>query len=143
MSIAPKLPEVDKFFMQKCPFCERSNRIVVKGVYVKDDHHEVYPDIGYSFCNCRAVFYTRPENLSHVFSYQPVHGIITAPDIFFVDWGDDPYKFPYWNPRRYQTLWDMESYVESLKLDGYKVKRAWREFEVEATYPMHFHVEIE
>jgi hypothetical protein len=142
MSVTQKLPDVHPFFMQECPFCQRSNRMVVKGVYVKDGKHEVHPDMGYSFCNCRSVFYTRPENIIAPFSYAPVNHIITAPDIFFVEWDNDPYRFPHWDVRRYQILWEMEAYVESLKLDGYEVKRAWREFEVGATYPMHFHVEV-
>jgi hypothetical protein len=144
MSIAQSLPDVHPFFMQDCPLCGRSNRIVVKGVYVKDDKAELYPDMGYSFCNCRAIFYTRPENVTEPFQLVPdgKEVTITQPDPFFVEWGQNPYTFTHWNPRRYQILWDMESLVEEFLSMGWRVFSYYRDFDVNSKTPQHFHIHV-
>lgn len=109
MSVAKQLPEIEPFFMQDCPLCGRSNRMVVKGVsrYTDDGktwHKELYPDIGYSFCNCKCIFYTRFENVKERddLSFQTMENplaklgelylsmesgqnlLIRMPDVFFV-----------------------------------------------------------
>jgi len=142
MSIAQRLPEVVPFFMQECPLCGRSNRMVVKGVYTYEGKSEIYPDMGYSFCNCKAIFYTRPENVTEPFILIPEGDevIISQPDPFFVEWGNDPYSFIYWNPRKYRALWDMESLVDSLPEMGYEVIDYERDFNVHSLTPQHFHI---
>lgn len=143
MSVAQKLPEVHPFFVQKCPMCGRDNRMVVKGVYKNGEKQELYPDIGYSFCNCTAIFYTRPENVVTPYCYEPDEkGIITAPDPFFCEWGNNPYSFPHWNPRKFEILWDMDSFCEYITNKGILIENAWRDFEINSATPMSFHVKV-
>ena len=141
MSIAQSLPEVHPFFMQDCPLCGRANRMVVKGMYRQGDRIELYPDMGYSFCNCRAIFYTRPENVTNPVSYEPDEtGLITLPDPFFA-W-PNPYDFMHWDVRRYPVLWDMENLVDELKLAGEEIISCERDFSVHSTTPQHFHIKV-
>lgn len=142
MSIAKRLPDIAGYCLQRCPLCMRDNRIVVKGVFVKDGKHETHPDAGYSFCNCRSIFYTKHENVWDEFVYEPINGVITAPDVFFVEWGNNPYTFPFWDIRKYRILWDMDSLCEYLEEIGYKVISRRRDFDVASKTPMHFHIEV-
>jgi len=116
--------------------------MVVKGVYVKDGKAELYPDIGYSFCNCKDVFYTNHENVKEPVTLIPEGDeiIIHQPDPFFVEWGNNPYTFVYWNPRKYQILWDMHSLVQELPNLGYEVLEFYREFAVDSKLPQHFYI---
>ena len=130
--------------------CGRSNRMVVKGVYSNGDKTEIYPDIGYSFCNCHAIFYTRYENVTGPKTVDPPFILIpfgdevtiTQPDPFFCEWGQDPYKFTHWNPRKHQVLWDMESLVDYLPSLGYEVLNYRRDFDVHSMTPQHYHIEV-
>jgi|GEM_PF-6518572 len=141
MSIAQELPEVHPFFIQKCPFCDRNNRMVVKGLYVLGSKVEQYPDMGYSFCNCRAIFYTRPENLTEPVGYIPdEQGNLSLPDPFFA-W-PNPYDFLHWNVRRYEIIWDMYSLCEYLMEQGYQVLSARRDFNLNSTTPQHYHIKV-
>lgn len=160
MSVAKQLSEVNSFFMQDCPLCGRSNRMVVKGVcrYTDDGKNlkqELYPDIGYSFCNCRNIFYTRFENVKehNDLSFQTMefplvklaelYGsmesgqnlLIRMPDPFFCDWGQDPYEFLHWNPRRNHILFDMDEFCEEAKEIGFEVVKAERDFSVGTENP--------
>jgi hypothetical protein len=127
--------------MQDCPLCGRSNRVVVKGLFVCGDKAETHPDMGYSFCNCRAIFYTRPENILSPVSYNPdENGMITLPDPFFA-W-PDPYQFLHWDVRKYQIIWDMESLVEELRLAGDEIISYHRDFDVHSKTPQHFHIKV-
>ena len=155
MSIAKRLPDVDPLFMQKCPFCGRENRIVVKGVYKKGDNHELYPDIGYSFCNCKAVFYTNYENvkvkthagfqhyehpleeLRNTFEALPSGNVLkfNMPDPFFCEWENNPYTFEHWNPRFNHVLFDMLGFCEEAELVGFEVVSARREFNINSENP--------
>lgn len=116
--------------------------MVVKGVYIDSVKRELYPDLGYSFCNCRDIFYTRKENVTEPFSYEPVDGVITAPDVFFCDWGQDPYTTFHWNIRKYEILWDMHSLVQYLKEQGHNVLEYYRDFDVTSKTPQHFHIKV-
>jgi hypothetical protein len=116
--------------------------MVVKGVYLKDNKAELYPDIGYSFCNCADIFYTRPENV-----YEPYVLIpdgkdveILQPDPFFCEWANNPYLWTHWNPRRYEVLWDMHSLVEHLPGFGFEVLSYKRVFDVGSSHPQHFKI---
>lgn len=141
MSIAKALSDIHPDFLQECPLCGRDNRIVMKGVYKLGDKVELQPDMGYSFCNCKAIFYTNSDNLWDEIKPEPdEQGVITYPDPFFA-W-PDPYQFHYLDVRRYQILWDMDSMCEQLEADGYEVIRTFREFDVHSNYPQHFHIII-
>ena len=142
MSVAKQLPNVDPVFMQNCPLCKRPNRIVVKGVYVNKDKHELHPDMGYSFCNCHDIFYTRPENLfvdRQTIIPDGDEITIAQPDPFFVEWGNDPYKWPHWNVRKYEILWDMYALVDYLK-PSHDVIDYYREFDIHSKTPQHFYI---
>jgi len=141
MSIAKCLPDVVPFFMQDCPLCGRSNRMVVQGQYIHNGKTQLYPDIGYSFCNCKAIFYTRKENVTDPINYDPdQNGIITLPDPFFA-W-PNPYDFQYWNPRKYEILWDMYALCENLDEQGINVVSVERDFDVNSKTPQHFHIKV-
>jgi hypothetical protein len=147
LSIAKSLPDVDPFFMQDCPMCGRSNRIVVQGVYIHDGKRQLYPDIGYSFCNCKAIFYTRPENIKqdtswdgtvpslakHFEKENPLTLIL--PDPFFCDWHKDPYEFEHWNPRLHRIIWDMDTFCDEATYHGYEVLKAFRDMDVKSESP--------
>ena len=155
MSVSQSLPKVDPMFKQACPFCGRMNRMVVKGVYRKGDRHELYPDIGYSFCNCKCVFYTDYDNvkikthsgiehyehplieLKNVFNSLPAGSTLTLqiPDPFFVEWGNDPYTFEHWNPRFNHVLFDMDHLCAEAEAIGFEVLSHRREFDVNAEKP--------
>lgn len=155
MSVAQRLPEIVPFFMQDCPLCGRANRMVIKGVCRYDGKTEIYPDIGYSFCNCKNIFYTRFENVKEheAQSFQnlekpleklaELYGsmesglnlLIRMPDPFFVDWGQDPYEFLHWNPRRNHILWNLDQFCEEAALIGFEVVSAKRDFSVGTENP--------
>lgn len=140
MSIAKSLPDVDPFFMQDCPLCGRSNRMVVKGVFKIGDKVELHPDMGYSFCNCKSIFYTRKENVMNPVKADPSSSVITKPDPFFA-W-PDPYQFHLWDVRKYEIIWDMDSLCERLVEDGYEVISAERDFKLDSKTPQHFHIKV-
>lgn len=51
---------------QACPFCGENQEVLVNGHYPqKDNPEQVYidPDLGYSFCNCKNIFYTKWPNI--------------------------------------------------------------------------------
>ena len=155
MSVAKQLPEIEPFFMQDCPLCGRSNRMVVKGVCRYDDKTELYPDIGYSFCNCKNIFFTRFENIKEHDdrSFQNIERpleklaelfdsmesgqnlLIRMPDVYFVDWGQDPYEFLHWNPRKNHILFNMDQFCDEAKEIGFEIVKAERDFTVGTEHP--------
>lgn len=164
MSIAQSLSVIAPFFMQICPLCERNNRIIVNGVYRENQNEKAfqkYPDIGYSFCNCKNIFYTRLENLfeenrSEIIA-NPVRRManewclmksgdsfkLTLPDPFFCEWGSDPYStFTHWNPRVHWILWDKDQFVEEMLAIGFEVLSCNRQFYVHAEYPQTFEIVV-
>ena len=64
VAVAKSLPPVDKFFMQVCPICGTPQRMMIRGLYVENGKSQLYPDTGYSFCNCRNIFFTKWENIT-------------------------------------------------------------------------------
>lgn len=144
MAIAKQLPDVDPNFMQRCPFCERNNRIVVQGVYRHEGKAQLYPDIGYSFCNCRDIFYCDPKyinNPTYLTSEEDGITHISMPDPFFCEWGNNPsLTFLHWDPRKYSIIWDMHRFCEYLTESGYEVLEARRDFDTASKTPQHFHI---
>lgn len=155
MAIAKDLGVVDPRFIQACPFCGRMNRMVVKGVCIIGNKRELHPDIGYSFCNCKSVFYTNYENvkvkthsgiqhyehplkeLKNIFDSTPAGNsiTITMPDPFFCEWGNDPYTFEHWNPRFNHVLFDMDQLCEDAQEIGFELISKRREFNLDANEP--------
>lgn len=141
MSIAKCLEDIHPDFMQECPLCLRSNRMVVKGVYVVGNNAEHHPDMGYSFCNCRNIFYTNQTNVTKPASYEPdVDGLIILPDPFFA-W-PNPYEFLGWDVRRYPILWNLDDFIRRLEAKGYEIETAWRDMDVHSKTPQTFHIKV-
>jgi len=141
MSVAKQLPEIHPFFIYECVLCGRLNRVVVKGIFRNGDKIELHPDMGYAFCNCKDIFYTKPEFILNSVSYEPdKNGTISLPDPFFA-W-PDPYQFLWWDVRRYLILWDMDSFQDHLIELGYEVLSAVRDFDVHSKTPQHFHIKV-
>lgn len=141
MAIAKQLEELHPKSMQECPVCGRINRIVMYGIHVFGNKAEKHPDMGYSFCNCKAIFYTNKENVLEPVEIEPDgDGIITYPDPFFA-W-PNPYDFLFWDVRKYQILWDMDSLCEKLVSRGYEIEYARRDFNVHSKTPQHFHIKV-
>jgi 2-polyprenyl-3-methyl-5-hydroxy-6-metoxy-1,4-benzoquinol methylase len=68
MSVNPYLANYETWCVQKCPFCGRGMPVVARGyVFVAGEGHPS-PDRGYSFCNCKNVWYTDWSNIDQ-FSY--------------------------------------------------------------------------
>jgi len=44
---------------------------------------------------------------------------VAMPDPFFIDW-ESPYQWSHWHLREHHTLWDMESFIETLEEIGFK-----------------------
>ncbi len=162
MSVAQKLPEISPLFMQDCPLCSQSNRMVIKGVRHREEKREIYPDIGYSFCNCKNIFYTdfnnviddNDENFSnsknHIEELKKIFDsiklgyrmVIRLPDPFFCDWGRDPHEFLYWNPRQHHIIWDMEQLCEEARKIGFVIEKAEREFSLDAKNTQVFRIKL-
>lgn len=158
MSVAQSLPEIDKNFMQICPLCKQDNRMIIKGVKHYDERREIYPDIGYSFCNCKNIFYTNHENLwqhgnmpictpdelKRVYegmkSGKTFHLIM--PDPFFIEWAKDPHEYLHWDPRKNYIIWDMEQFVREIKAVGFEVLEYFRDFGIESDPSQVFKVKV-
>ena len=141
MAIAKKLDEVHPSFIQDCPFCSRPNRIVVHGLWVMGDKVQKHPDMGYSFCNCKNMFYTNEENVSNPVNYQAdERGYMSLPDPFFA-W-PDPYQFLHWDVRKYRIIWPMDSLCEDLKYRGFEILEAYRDFDINSKTPQHYHIRV-
>jgi len=158
MSVAQSLPDIDKNFIQICPLCGQKNRMVLKGVRHNGTSREIYPDIGYSFCNCKSIFYTNFDNIwpinGDTFSdiKDPIDELkkifketkpgyrmaIKLPDPFFCEWGKDPHEFLHWNPRRFHIIWDKDQIIKEAKEVGFEVEECDREFGIGGENPQTF-----
>jgi len=68
MSVWHELPKYQNHLMQKCPFCKGKQPVLVRGAHTTmvdgKYNSEVFPDLGYSFCNCKNIFYTNWQNIN-------------------------------------------------------------------------------
>lgn len=157
MSIAQELPAIAPFFVQDCPLCSRPNRMVINGVYRDDKGAQRYPDIGYSFCNCKNIFYTNFENVKHGtpdYDADPVRRMgrkiglmqpgetvrLVLPDPFFCEWGNDPYAFFHWNPRVHWIIWDKEQFEDEMRAAGFEIVSSVRQVDVLSVYQQTFDI---
>lgn len=159
MSVARSLPPVEPFFMQACPFCSTLQRMMIKGNYVKDNKWERYPDMGYSFCNCRNVFFTKWENITEPMGWNGLKYpldeltwkfnhmqddevvIISMLDPYFINW-NAPHEMWHWQARKVYILWDMDSFADECRRVGFEVVSATRDMDVESKTPQNFHVTV-
>lgn len=66
MSLDQKFPRVEPWSQQRCPFCGDDKIIITHGITLSetdDDKMKIYPDRGYSFCNCKSVWFTNWTNI--------------------------------------------------------------------------------
>jgi len=119
--------------------------------------------MGYSFCNCKNLFYTNYDNIGKdvigkrldvVDHIQELKNIaldlkpgwrvqIYLPDPFFCEWGRDPHEFLHWNPRRYYQIWDVDQFCQEAENAGLRVVSAYREFGVKAEHPQTFKITLQ
>ena len=61
-----KCVQLPKRFYQKCPFCNSEQIMMMRGLVRDMEDFEVHisHDRGYSFCNCRNIFYTDYKNIN-------------------------------------------------------------------------------
>ena len=134
--------------------------MMIRGNYI-DPHSGVwsrFPDIGYSFCNCRNVFFTNFENLQEsettwnnclypllnlkqAFVDGPDEFTISMLDPFFINW-NAPHEMFHWQCRKVHILWDMNSFVDECKKVGFEVVSAIRDMNPESKTPQHFHITV-
>ena len=137
--------------------------MVVQGMYRSPSNPgQIQPDMGYSFCNCKNVFYTNYDNLNTEFRNQ--HPCIknpltelrkqydelkigyclsqVLPDPFFVEWGKDPHTFLHWDVRHYHIIWDMEQYCKEAREIGFEVVSAERNFDIDSENQQTFRVHL-
>jgi hypothetical protein len=136
MSVLPKLPETEKWCLQKCPICGRENYMVVRGDIEFDGRHEIFPDMGYSFCNCYNIFYSTHvgyqhpfDQLQEVFDTMPRNkeAEFILADPFFINW-NNVYEFKHWKLRENVVIWDIDSFCDAAKEIGFKVLSVERQF---------------
>lgn len=158
MSVAKSLPPVDPFFMQECPLCGAHQRMMIKGLYVEKGKSSLYPDMGYSFCNCRNIFFTKWENVtrpteslnSHPYPLTRLRELhdelprgkcikITMRDPYFIMW-NRPHEYTGFNPRVNYILWDAESFIEECKYAGFEILDWHRDMDVESQTPECYHI---
>ena len=162
MAVAKSLPPVASFFMQICPLCGTSQRMMIRGLYIDPDTKQgkLYPDMGYSFCNCRNIFFTKWVNITsddENFNTckQPVAALkqayhkcefggaikITLRDPYFIIW-NRPHEYSGFDPRKNFILWDTESFIDECKKVGFELVNWYRDMDVESKTPEHSHVTL-
>jgi len=161
MSVAKELPPVHPFFMQKCPLCGAMQRMLIRGVYVENGKSMMYPDMGYSFCNCKNIFFTKWENITdkngaslntyedpigelhRLFESYPSMKTfnITMRDPYFVNW-TKPQEFTGFNPRVNFTLWDMDTFIDECIKVGFEVRDYKRDMDVASKTPECYKIDL-
>lgn len=159
MSVAKCLPPVDPHFMQPCPLCGTPQRMMIKGNYIHQDQYEKFPDMGYSFCNCHHIFFTKWENVTkgegwnslrypHDELIHDFHDMdpgqtltISMLDPYFINW-NSPHNMWHWNCRKVYILWDMDSFCQVAQEIGFHLVSAQRDMDVESKTPQHFHIKL-
>ena len=158
LAIAKHLPYVDPFFMQECPLCGTPQRMMIRGNYVDKHNWSRYPDMGYSFCNCHNIFFTKTDNLievdtnwnnyldpmqrlSKLFDEASEPFTITMLDPYFINW-NSPHEMFHWECRKIYILWDMDEFVKICKQVGFEVVSAIRDMDVNSATPQHFHITV-
>ena len=146
MSIIKKIERGAEWCIQKCPICGQENDMVIRGDIElgPEKKRYIYPDIGYSFCNCHSIFYTTHVPLPNPIDelkeekeklYNLDEYFVDMPDPFFVKW-DDPYQFIHWNPRKNLIIWDIDSLCETLEEIGYEICGRFRNLDPNTPHPM-------
>lgn len=160
MSAAKSLPPVDPFFMQECPLCGSLQRMMIRGLYVEKEKGQLYPDMGYSFCNCRNIFFTKWENVTRgddgfnsckdpIAKLKEIYEssqagqtiVITMRDPYFCIW-TRPHEYTGFNPRVNYILWDMDSFSDECVKAGFELISKTRDMDVESKTPECYHITL-
>jgi len=84
MSVNPRLPDYETWSEQECPFCKVKMPMVARGfAFMGQDAYPV-PDRGYSFCNCKNIFFTDWSNIDQTSYTAPMY----EKDHLFPQYGD-------------------------------------------------------
>jgi len=65
---------------------------------------------------------------------------ISMPDPIFINWGDNPYLWAHWVMKEHHILWDMDSFVDVMKQEGFKIIKAKHNLEEEYWGHTDFHI---
>jgi len=65
------MPDVEPWCLQACPFCGGKKPIVVHGTVIVNREAHPTHDRGYSFCNCKNIWYTNWENIDQGSYFNP------------------------------------------------------------------------
>ena len=64
MSVYQEFPKLAPWSEQICPLCLDKKIIITHGITMdKNNHVSYFPDRGYSFCNCKSIWFTEWENI--------------------------------------------------------------------------------
>lgn len=160
MSVKEKLQAVKDDFKQECPFCGAMQPMMIRGRWTENNEVRLYPDIGYSFCNCKDIFYTDYQNVwkeaetlnnkmsplvelkSLYDSLEPgAKFTITMQDPFFCNW-KDPHSYAGFNPRVNHIIWDADSFIEECLKIGFHFRGLNRDMDLETKTPECYHVHL-
>ena len=132
--------------------------MMIRGNYVDGPTWYRFPDMGYSFCNCKHIFFTKwdhllerdttwnncekpLEKLVESYEQQDKSFTISMLDPYFINW-NCPHEMFHWQCRKVYILWDMDQWVEECKRVGFQIVNAWRDMDVNSKTPQHFHVTV-
>lgn len=157
LAVASGLPVTDSFFMQACPLCGTRQRMMIRGNWIDDKGKwHRYPDMGYSFCNCKDIFFTKIENVTELdttwnncsdllakLSEDLDKGEFTISmlDPFFIVW-NSPHEMWHWLLRKVYYIIDMESFCNLCREIGFEIVSAIRDMDVNSKTPQNFHVTV-
>lgn len=63
MSVNKQFPNYESWCIQKCPFCGEPSKVIANGAVFVADKQNISPDRGFSFCNCKNIFFTDWSNM--------------------------------------------------------------------------------
>ncbi len=63
MSTDQRASEIIYWCKQECPFCHEDKIVIANGLIRSGEKIELYPDRGYSFCNCKNIWFTDWSNI--------------------------------------------------------------------------------
>lgn len=90
MAVYQELPKHPELFMQPCPYCGQKQPVYIRGIWMSADakgmlDQMVHPDMGYSFCNCKNIWYTNWSNIwqtTYNDEYADKHKVFTVDSVW-------------------------------------------------------------